>query len=255
METGPPTSPDRPVDVSIDKVWGDAWAVYKLLLRRSIVTAAVVYAIVDGTNPVSDAIHNRGARIGLGVLGFLLALAGPVLVQGALVVIVRDVHDGRRPETVRELLGHAWRRFGSLMGASILYGLGVLLGLLALIVPGLLAASRWCLMAPLIMLEGEGAFDARDRSSERVKPYTWGVLGIVVATFAATTLIHSAVPALIGIRYHSTLFRFLLGVVASSLTAPFYAHVLTVMYYRITNPDQPVIHPDVRTWRSVWSGS
>jgi hypothetical protein len=49
----------------------------------------------------------------------------------------------------------------------------------------------------------------------------------------------------------SILFSF----VWSSLTAPFEAHVLSVVYYRLTDPERPVIHEDVRHWRSVWVGS
>jgi hypothetical protein len=243
------------VDVSIDKVWGDAWAIYKLLLRRSVLTAAIVYALVDGVSPLSDAIDRRGATIALTVLRILLILAGPVLVQGSLVEIVREIHEGRSPKHIAALYRRALRRLHSLFWASLVYSLGIVFGLLALIVPGLLAASRWCLMAPLIMLEGESAGEARRRSSAQVKPYTWGVFGIVLATFAATSIINSVIPGIVGLGHHGTLFRFLLAVVASSLTAPFSAHVLTVLYYRLTDPDHPVIHPGVRAWRSVWAGA
>jgi hypothetical protein len=40
----------------------------------------------------------------------------------------------------------------------------------------------------------------------------------------------------------------------TSLTAPFAAHVLTVIYYHLTDPARPVIHDDVFTWPSVWGG-
>ena len=40
----------------------------------------------------------------------------------------------------------------------------------------------------------------------------------------------------------------------SSLTAPYEAHILTVLYSRFADPKAPVIHPDVRSWCSVWEG-
>jgi len=56
-------------------------------------------------------------------------------------------------------------------------------------VPGLLAASRWSLLAPGIMLEGRRTFDALDRSRRIVRgeasslgEQTWNVLGVVVVT-------------------------------------------------------------------------
>jgi hypothetical protein len=182
-------------------------------------------------------------------------LTGPVLVQGALVEIVRSIHDGRPPTTIFALLRTAWRRLHSLVWASIVYGFGVILGLLALIVPGLLAASRWSLMAPLIMLEGEAAGDARRRSSDLVRSYTWSVLGIIVATYVVTSVIDAGIPLFLLFRDIGPVAGWLIRVAASSVTAPFFAHVLTVIYYRITQPEHPVIHPDVRTWRSVWQGA
>ena len=41
----------------------------------------------------------------------------------------------------------------------------------------------------------------------------------------------------------------------SSLTAPFDAHVLTVIYYRLTDSEVPVIHPAVLQWDSVWEAA
>jgi hypothetical protein len=243
------------VDVSIDKVWGDAWAIYKLLFRRSVATAVVVYAFVEGGHPLSDAIDQRWASILFGIVSFILTLAGPELVQGALVAIVRDVHEGRVPQSIPALVRSAWTHVLSLVWASLVYAVGVTVGLLLLIVPGLRAASRWCLMAPLIMLEGQPAGPARERSRELVEPHTWPVLGVVTATLVSTTIISGGVATYVWLGHVPSLWGWLLRVGALSITAPLYAHVLTVIYYRITDPEHPVIHPDVRTWRSVWQGA
>ena len=48
--------------------------------------------------------------------------------------------------------------------------------------------------------------------------------------------------------------RVLLSFAWSSLTAPFAAHVLTVLYYRLADATRPVIDPEVLKWRSVWEG-
>jgi hypothetical protein len=243
------------VQTGVSEVWGDAWDVYKLLFRRSVRTAAIVFAVIEGLDPLDGAIDQRGAHIAFAVLSFVLGLAGPVLVQGALVEIVRNIHEGRRPDSIRELLAGAGRRIHSLFWASLVYGFGVFFGLLLLIVPGLLAASRWCLMAPLIMLEDETAGDAPLASSHLVRPYTWPVLGTVVVTFIVTSIVNTAIPLGIGFRDVGPFANWLIVVIASSLTAPFSAHVLTVIYYRITDPENRVIHPDVRTWRSVWEAA
>jgi len=53
----------------------------------------------------------------------------------------------------------------------------------------------------------------------------------------------------------TALVRYGVTFVWNSLAAPFDAHVLTVLYYRVTDPARPVIHPDVLHWKSVWEPS
>jgi hypothetical protein len=238
--------------VSIAGVLADGWRVYTLLFRRSVMVAAVVYLAIAALEVTSGT--------AAAVLGGLASFGGPVLVQGALVFIVRNVHEGRRPEEIMALGRAAGRRLLALLGASILYALGISFGLLLLIVPGLLAASRWSLMAPAIMLDNESVFGALDDSRGTVRgkrsalgDQTWRVLGVVAATFVLTAVIPTAVEIAV-FRFHTSHLRTVITAVVSTLTAPFAAHVLTVLYYRLTDPDRPTIHPDVRRWPSVWKG-
>jgi len=238
------------VSLALGEIYQDALEVYRLLMRRSILTAALIYAVVDGVDAAAHLPDNTAARLGLEIISFPLIVGGPVLVQGALVEIVRNVHEARRPDDVATLLRAAGRRFWSLLGASIVYGLGVLIGLILLIVPGVIAAARWCLFAPLIMLEGRFVDDARRRSSELVRGHTKEVAVVVVVTFFLTEVLFWP----IGFIDLPPLVRYVVSVALSSLTAPFSAHVLTVLYYRLTEPDRPVIAADVYRWDSVWEG-
>ena len=139
--------------------------------------------------------------------------------------IVRNVHEGRRPE-----------------GAF---------GLLLLVVPGILALTRWSLMAPAIVLEGREVFAARRRSKELVQ-------GNGPAVFLALLLMGLAVtlPPLIALFGPFGFTTQTLGTfVWSALTAPLTAHLYTVLYYRLADPDRPVVAPEVWRWRSVWDGA
>jgi hypothetical protein len=175
--------------------------------------------------------------------------------QGALVEIVRDVHEARRPKSIGALLRPALRRLVSLIGASLTYAFGVFFGLVLLVVPGLPAASRWCLMAPLIMLEGETVGGALKRSDALITPHTWRVAGVVVATSLVTLAVAGGVSTYVAFGDIPLLWGWLARVGVLSITAPFSAHVLSVLYYAVTDPERPVIDPDVRTWRSVWQGA
>ena len=107
-------------------------------------------------------------------------------------------------------------------------------------------------MAPFVVLEDDDPGDALDKSRTVVTGRTGQVMWIVVVTFVlfsgASGLIIYFLP---GGAASSILFSF----VWSSLTAPFEAHVLSVVYYRLTDPERPVIHEDVARWRSVWAGT
>lgn len=175
-----------------------------------------------------------------------------MLVQGALVQIVRNIHEGERPETIGSLLRSAASRIGSLVWASIVYGFGVAIGLVLLVVPGLLAAARWSLMAPLIMLEDADAREARHASSSLVRGTTATVLGALVVAYLLELFLPELALAFGAIDLNGLAF-FALGYVWSAIAAPYTAHVLTVIYYKLTDPARPIIHPDVVTWRSVWS--
>jgi hypothetical protein len=247
--------------MTVSAILSDGWDVYRLLLRRSIPIALGVYAVINGVDLVNDAVDNLAARITLDILSFVLSFAGPILVQGALVKIVRDVHEGVRPETTIGLLRSAWRRLASLVGASIVYSLGLVIGLVLLIVPGLLAAARWALMAPAIMLEGRETMPAQARSRAIVVgeienglgDRTRLALGVVVTSFLLTAGLPSVITFLV-YRHVWDWAAWVFGVLVSALLAPYQAHVLSVLYYRLVDPQRPAVDPQVWTWPSVWRG-
>jgi hypothetical protein len=238
-----------PSPLRVTTVLRDAVRVYRLLFQRSVTTAAVVYGAVALIGIGHHATSGPGAQT-LALVAFLLNLSGPLIVQGALVEIVRNVHDGRAPESIPELFRRGGERFWPLLGASFLYAFGVLAGLILLIVPAFIVAARWSLLVPLVMLERNTVGDARRRSAALVKGRTGRVLGCVFVTYLLT------IPPFLILAFSSTSFATttFLTFLWSTLTAPFEAHVLTVIYYRLADPQRPVIDPRVLGWRSVWEG-
>lgn len=224
----------------------ETWRVYRLLFARSVLVAAGVYAVLAVVHAWNLGSSSWSASVIWTIAGF----AAPVIVQGALVAIVRALHDAVRPPSIGALLADARARFWPLLGASLLYGLCLTLGLLALVVPGLLVASRWSLLAPLIMLERRSVGDARERSRALVLGHTGPVLFRIGIVFLAIS-IPSAVAQIFYLRHHAAT-EVVVSFVWSTLTAPFQAHLLSVLYYRLKEPDRPVVHPDVATWSSVW---
>jgi hypothetical protein len=119
-------------------------------------------------------------------------------------------------------------------------------------VPGLIAFARWSLLAPFVVLEEDYLGDALSKSSEVVRGHTGSVLAIVGVTFLAFAVPPDLVSYVVlgkGLALDAFVFAW------SSLTAPFEAHVLSVVYYRLRDPERPVIHENVLRWRSAWAGA
>ncbi|HVH51346.1 MAG TPA: hypothetical protein VM690_04320 [Gaiellaceae bacterium] len=224
----------------IGDVLGEAFAVYRRLWRRSVLVAGLVSIVVS----LAQALANRHVTALTQLVAVLLSLVGSLLVQGALVEVVRDLHEGREPAPVGEYYERTRSRLGTLLGTAFLYGLGAIL-----IIP----IARWALAVPLVIIERLKRRDAFARSSELVRGRTGRVLMLVLITFVI-----SGVAALIIGFVFAPLPNFLAawigGTVAGAIAVPFQAHVLTVLYYRLTEPQRPIL-PDATTrssWKSVW---
>ena len=224
--------------ISIRTVFPDAWSLYRLLWRRGVPVAAVVFAIVGVANYLAARAGGAGPAFAILVLG----LIGQVFVQGMLVEAVRNVHEGRPQERVRSLYDRAGAVFPSLVVGAIVYGVGVGLGIVLLIVPGLFLAARWSMFVPLIVLEGNRSGPARVKSNELVKGKTTPVLVTVVVMYVAVTAPSIGLQFAVGA---GSVAAAVVGFACAALSTPFEAHVLTTIYYRLTDPGRPVIHRGV----------
>lgn len=224
--------------ISIGPVFADAWALYRLLWRRGAAASAVIFAIVAAATYAVGNASGIGPRLAILVLG----IVAQVFVQGMLVEAVRNAHEGRPREPLRTLYDRAGAVFPSLIAGALVYALGVGVGILLLIVPGLFLASRWSLFVPLIVLEGKSSRDARIRSNELVKGRTLAVLLTIVVMYLMVTVPSVLLQIAVGAGSGSAA---LVGWVCSVLAAPFEAHVLTTIYYRLTDPQRPVLHHGV----------
>jgi hypothetical protein len=237
--------------VTVSGILSDAWRLYRLLFRRSIGFAAVVIAVLTAVNVAQYAVpRHTGLSVLLGIAAVVLAFAGPVIIQGALIELVRNIHEGRRPAGINALLERVGECFWQLLKVSIIYGLGVGLGLVLFIVPGLIIMARWSLMAPLVVLENVTQ-GAAARSSSLVRGKAQTVLLALLVGLAVSGIPSYIVYIAPIALYWQLLFSFVWG----SLTVPFSAYLFTVIYYRITDPERSVIDPAVSSWKSLWNGA
>jgi hypothetical protein len=214
--------------VSATEVIGEAWGYYKAHWRHFLPIALVVYLLLS--------IFTLVLVLLLGWLGAIasvfVALAGIFWLQGALVLAVEDVRDGRADLSLRETLARVRPRINTLGGAGILAALGIGIGLLLLIVPGLVLATWWAVLIPVIMLEGASIGEAFGRSRQLVRGNGWSVFRLIVLVVLITIGVGILIDLLL-FPLNDSIQAYVGDVLANTLTAPFFALALTLAYYRL----------------------
>jgi len=206
----------------------EAWALYRRYAAHFLLIAFVIYLITA----VVVALLSLAGAVGL-ILGGIIGFIASFVVQTSLIKAVQDVRDGRVDldlgQTVRAALPFLW----PVIGASILAGIGITIGFILLIVPGLILLTFWCLIVPFIVLAGSGVFESFGNSMRTVRGYAWRVFGTYVLVF----LILIAFGIVLGLILAALpmFWRNLLNnLVSGTLVAPFLALVAALIYYRLT---------------------
>jgi hypothetical protein len=225
--------------VQIGDVLSEAWNLYKRFLWPFFLTALVVFAVLDLLSALAASAAGDSVTAGVfwGIIAAVIGVVGYFWVQGALVELVRDVRDGRADRSVGETYKAVRPRLPALISAGILAAIGIGIGLLLLIVPGLFLLTIWSMLAPVIVLESRSAGEAFTRSREIVRGNGWSVFGLIVVVFLLVA-IASAVIRLVFAPLPDFLDAWLGSLVAHSLTVPFAAAALTTAYFHLTRPEQ-----------------
>lgn len=169
----------------------------------------------------------------LGLVAFGVGVIAATLYQGMVVSLVRDVQDGRRDSSVGQLVEETWPVVLPLIGAGILAGIGIAIGLVLIVIPGLILLTIWSVIAPVIVVERSGAIDAFGRSRAVVKGNGWQVFGVILVVFLITTIV-SIVLGLIGAGISDTFaMRALFSLIASTITAPIGALAASTIYFNL----------------------
>ena len=216
------------------EVIGEAWGLYKAHWQHLLPIALVVYVALGLiTLLLAWALGFFGA-----LLGSLIGVVGLFWLQGALVEAVADVRDGRADLSIGETFQRAQQHIGPLLIAGILAGLAIAVGLLLLIVPGLYLLTIWSVLIPAIVLEGRPAMEAFGRSRELVSGHGWQAFGVIVLGFLILLAV-SIVISLLLFWLEGALGAFIRNVVTNTITVPFVALALTVMYFRLKALKEP----------------
>jgi hypothetical protein len=156
-----------------------------LKAHPSIILIQVIPAIPSLFGDVysSSSIFNPVPLIA-GIISAVLS----IIAAGAYAPVVLEAIGGKRL-TIGEALGQAFHRFWSLLGAGILVVLLVLLGCVALIVPGIILATWYAYTTPAIMLENKGALEGMAASKAFGRDKKWSTFCVFLVFFVIYILI------------------------------------------------------------------
>jgi hypothetical protein len=232
--------------MEIGGVLSEAWQLERRFLKEFFLTALVVFAVLDLLSALANQASNNGVAAGVfwGLIAFVVSIVGYFWVQAALVELVRDVRDGRADRTIAETYRAVQPRLAAVVAAGILAAIGIAVGLILVIVPGLYLLTIWSMLVPVIVLERRAAGEAFSRSRELVRGHGWSVFGLVVVTIVLV-IIAEAIIGLIFSPLPDFLGAWLGGLVAHSLTVPFMAAALTTAYFRLSGGAVAVADADV----------
>jgi hypothetical protein len=194
-----------------------------------------VFAVLDLLSALASAAVGDSVAAGIfwSLVAAVIGVVGYFWVQAALVETVRDVRDGRADRTIGETFKAVQPRLPAAIAAGIVAAIGIGIGFLLLIVPGLYLLTIWSMLIPVIVIEERRAGESFTRSRDVVRGHGWQVFGLVIVTFLLVA-IASGLIRLVFAPLPDFLDIWLGSLVAHSLTVPFAAAALTTAYFRLT---------------------
>ncbi|QIG80659.1 hypothetical protein [Stakelama tenebrarum] len=185
-------------------------------------------------------------------VGWLVAMVLQALVQGALVRVTIAHSEGEKAsfgESVSDGLSVAL----PLIGLAILLAIGVGLGLVLFIIPGIILYVMWAVAAPALVAERTGVFGAFSRSAELTKGARWNVFGVFAILMILTWIVSAAFGIAAGLSAASGAFSTVEG------TDPFQSQlsfgwivgtvVLSVVNQTIWCTVQTSLFVELRNWK------
>jgi hypothetical protein len=176
---------------------------------------------------------------------WMITIFFSTVMYAALIFYVSEQINGRDLE-VKEAFMQGLKKFAPLFGGALLVGLGVILGTIALIIPGIYLAVLFAMYVHAIIIEGESPWNSLMRSRKLVGGNWWRSLGIFILIGVLTGIIGAiiSIPAEVfsGIFYFGDIYiqgliRTLYNIPVAIIVTPLTAIAYTLYYYdlRIRN--------------------
>jgi hypothetical protein len=195
-----------------------------------LMPAAAVVFVISGV--LSTILRTAGG--GAALLAAIISLVAGMLFTGMVVGLVADVRDGRRDSSPGQLLRAVAPVLGQLIVVGIVAGIGVVIGFIFIIVPGLMLLTMWSVAAPVVVMENPGGIRALGRSRELVKGSGWNVFAVILVLDILVIVVAGILE--IAADSAGTGVGIVVTVIVGVLTAPFPALASAVLYFDLCGP-------------------
>lgn len=122
------------------------------------------------------------------------------------------------------------RRFFPLLGVMILFTLGMTLGLILLVIPGIILMVMWYFAVPACVVESTGPIRSLGRSRELTKGYRWKIFALVIIV-AIVNIIGGQVLTVVATGLGGIWGYFAASIVWQGIAGGFGAVLIAVAYY------------------------
>lgn len=155
------------------------------------------------------------------------------IIAAICIYALHTIAEGQRPRAGGVFVA-GFEAFTPLFAAVLLAALGIALGLLLLILPGVYLAVRWYFVPQAVVVEGARGPGALARSSSLVDGFWWRTFGLIVLANVAI-----AIPGFLLLTPFTAIaestdravWSMVGSAVTTSITTPFVALYSTLLYY------------------------
>jgi hypothetical protein len=162
----------------------DPWRIIAVAVAVSLVTVVIDLVATDLLDDTNIPLLLGGAAT-----SWVLSVFGTVFLSGFLCRIVGQAEHGQGRASIGEVARHLpWSR---LIRADMLVFLLVVLGVIALVIPGLVMFCLFAVAGPVIEIENRPVLAALRRSAHLVRPHFWWVALLSVVPLVIPTEIPS----------------------------------------------------------------
>ena len=171
-----------------------------VFLGLSFLIVGIPNALIQFFQGSSDleatAFSSPGAVLGTAT-GSIVVMFFSILLQATLIVAtVKDLNG--QQFNLGDCVNKAVSKLLPLLGLGLLVSLGIVVGMIFLIVPGIILALMWMVATPVLMTEDLGVVDALKRSANLTSGSKW-LLFLLFIIFAIAGAIIAAIGGLLSL--------------------------------------------------------